>query len=160
MQVSVQDVRAPESDRIAGLRSFERKIEVARLVKELRLPLTLNVVLHRENLDRVPEIIGLAESPAEIDQEVVRRMLDRYAERLPLIDGAVDAVARLAESFRLALASSSNRPVIDAFPQPSQRFVALSEDRMRRGDLVRTDILHLGERHESRDHLPGVLTTA
>jgi HAD superfamily hydrolase (TIGR01509 family) len=60
------------------------------------------------------DVIGLAESPAEIDQEVVRRMLDRYAERLPLIDGAVDAVARVAGSFRLALASSSNRPVIDA----------------------------------------------
>jgi PqqA peptide cyclase len=62
VQVSVQDVRAPESDRIAGLRSFERKLEVARLVKELGLALTLNVVLHRENLDRVPEIIALAES--------------------------------------------------------------------------------------------------
>jgi HAD superfamily hydrolase (TIGR01509 family) len=60
------------------------------------------------------DVIGLAESPAEIDQEVVRRMLDRYAEHLPLIDGAADAVARLAGSFRLALASSSNRPVIDA----------------------------------------------
>jgi pyrroloquinoline quinone biosynthesis protein E len=62
VQVSVQDVRASESDRIAGLRSFERKLEVARLVKELGLPLTVNVVLHRENLDRVPEIIALAES--------------------------------------------------------------------------------------------------
>ena len=41
-------------------------------------------------------------------------MLERYADRLPLIDGAVDAVLRLAESFRLALASSSNRRVIDA----------------------------------------------
>ncbi len=62
VQVSVQDVRAPESDRIAGLRSFERKLEVARLVKELGLPLTINVVLHRENLDRVAEIIALGES--------------------------------------------------------------------------------------------------
>ena len=62
VQVSIQDVRAPESDRIAGLRSFERKLEVARLVKELGFPLTVNVVLHRENLDRVPEIIALAES--------------------------------------------------------------------------------------------------
>ena len=62
VQVSIQDVRAPESDRIAGLRSFERKLEVARLVKDLELPLTVNVVLHRENLDRVPEIIALAES--------------------------------------------------------------------------------------------------
>ena len=41
-------------------------------------------------------------------------MLERYAEALPLIDGAVDAVLRLAETFRLALASSSNRPVIDS----------------------------------------------
>ena len=59
------------------------------------------------------DVIGLAESPAEIDAEVVRRMLDRYTEQLPLVDGAVEAVSRLAGSFRLALASSSNRPVID-----------------------------------------------
>ena len=60
------------------------------------------------------DVIGLPESPAEIDAEVVRRMLDRYTEQLPLVDGAVEAVSRLADSFRLALASSSNRPVIDA----------------------------------------------
>lgn len=64
VQVSIQDVRAPESDRIAGLRSFDRKLEVARWVKELGLPLTINTVLHRENLDRVDEIIALAESLA------------------------------------------------------------------------------------------------
>ena len=60
------------------------------------------------------DVIGLPESPAEIDAEVVRRMLDRYTEQLPLVDGAVEAVSRMAGSFRLALASSSNRPVIDA----------------------------------------------
>jgi HAD superfamily hydrolase (TIGR01509 family) len=60
------------------------------------------------------DVIGLRESPAEIDAEVVRRMLDRYTDELPLIDGAVEAVSRMAGSFRLALASSSNRPVIDA----------------------------------------------
>lgn len=62
VQVSIQDARAPESDRIAGLRSFDRKLEVIRWVKELGLPLTFNTVLHRENLDHVPEIIALAES--------------------------------------------------------------------------------------------------
>ena len=46
---------AGPSDRIAGRRSFDRKLEVARWVKELGLPLTLNTVLHRENLDRVPD---------------------------------------------------------------------------------------------------------
>jgi len=60
------------------------------------------------------DVIGLGETPAEIDELVVARMLERYAEALPLIDGAVDAVLRLADSFRLALASSSNRPVIDS----------------------------------------------
>jgi HAD superfamily hydrolase (TIGR01509 family) len=59
------------------------------------------------------EVIGLAETPQEIDDEVVRRMLARYATELPLIDGAVEAVERLAGSFRLGLASSSNRELID-----------------------------------------------
>ena len=61
VQVSIQDVTAPASDRIAGLRSFERKLQVARWVKELGLPLTVNTVLHRDNLDHVGEIITLAE---------------------------------------------------------------------------------------------------
>jgi HAD superfamily hydrolase (TIGR01509 family) len=60
------------------------------------------------------DVIGLAETPTEINDEVVRRLLERYASALPLIDGAADAVRRLAGSFRLALASSSNRVVIDS----------------------------------------------
>lgn len=58
--------------------------------------------------------IGLSESPEEINDEVVRRMLERYRTELPLIDGAVDAVRRLAAGFTLGLASSSNRPLIEA----------------------------------------------
>ncbi len=64
VQVSIQDVTAAASDRIAGLTSFDRKLEVARWVKELGLPLTLNTVLHRENLDRLGEVVALAESLA------------------------------------------------------------------------------------------------
>ena len=58
--------------------------------------------------------IGLAESPEEINAEVVRRMLERYRAELPLLPGAVEAVRRLAAAFRLAVASSSNRPLIEA----------------------------------------------
>jgi pyrroloquinoline quinone biosynthesis protein E len=64
VQVSIQDVTAAASDRIAGLRSFDRKLEIAHWVKELGLPLTLNTVLHRENLDRIDQVIALAESLA------------------------------------------------------------------------------------------------
>jgi len=58
--------------------------------------------------------IGLSESPEAINHEVVERMLARYRTELPLIDGAVAAVERLAADFRLAVASSSNRPLIEA----------------------------------------------
>jgi pyrroloquinoline quinone biosynthesis protein E len=61
VQISVQDVTPEASDRIAGRRSFEKKLEVGRWVKELGMPLTLNIVLHRGNLDRVAEIVALAE---------------------------------------------------------------------------------------------------
>jgi HAD superfamily hydrolase (TIGR01509 family) len=60
------------------------------------------------------DVIGLPEPPEEINAEVVRRMRARYAGELPLIDGAVAAVRRLHSAFPLALASSSNRPLIDA----------------------------------------------
>jgi HAD superfamily hydrolase (TIGR01509 family) len=60
------------------------------------------------------EVIGLRETPEEIDREVVARMLARYRDELPLIEGAVEAVERLAADFRLAVASSSNRPLIEA----------------------------------------------
>lgn len=60
------------------------------------------------------DVIGLPESPEQINTEVVERMLARYRERLPLIAGAVGAVHRLAAEFPLAVASSSNRPLIAA----------------------------------------------
>ena len=59
------------------------------------------------------DVIGLAEPPEEINDEVVRRMLERYRAELPLIDGAVEAVQRLAPHFSLGVASSSNRPLIE-----------------------------------------------
>jgi pyrroloquinoline quinone biosynthesis protein E len=61
VQISIQADEPAVSDRIAGIPSFERKIEAARVVKELGWPLTVNVVLHRQNIDRVADILRLAE---------------------------------------------------------------------------------------------------
>jgi HAD superfamily hydrolase (TIGR01509 family) len=58
--------------------------------------------------------LGLLESPEEINDEVVRLMLERYRGSLPLIAGAVDTVRRLGAAFTLGVASSSNRPLIEA----------------------------------------------
>jgi HAD superfamily hydrolase (TIGR01509 family) len=59
------------------------------------------------------EHVGLTATPDEIAAEVVRQMAERYRERLPLIDGAVEAVERLAVCWPLGVASSSNRELID-----------------------------------------------
>jgi HAD superfamily hydrolase (TIGR01509 family) len=59
------------------------------------------------------DVVGLRESPAEINEAVVRRMAARYRESLPLLPGAAEAVGRLADRWPLGLASSSNRELID-----------------------------------------------
>ena len=60
------------------------------------------------------DVAGIPDAPAAINDEVVRRMLDAYRAHVPLVDGAVDAVERLARVYPLGLASSSNRSLIDA----------------------------------------------
>ena len=57
--------------------------------------------------------LGLVEPPEEISAEVVRRLSSRYAEWLPLMPGAAHAVERLSARWPLAIASSSNRDLID-----------------------------------------------
>jgi len=64
VQVSIQADEPAISDRIAGTPSFARKVEACGLVKELGWPLTLNVVLHRQNIDRVGAVLRLAEELA------------------------------------------------------------------------------------------------
>ena len=55
VQVSIQSPDPDENDRIAGIRSFAKKIAAARTARELGFPLTINCVLHRQNLDRVEQ---------------------------------------------------------------------------------------------------------
>jgi HAD superfamily hydrolase (TIGR01509 family) len=59
------------------------------------------------------DVIGVPDPPEEISTEVVRRLEEIYRRDLPLVDGAVDAVERLAARWPLGLASSSNRELID-----------------------------------------------
>jgi HAD superfamily hydrolase (TIGR01509 family) len=52
--------------------------------------------------------------PERIRDEVVESMLRRIAAGVPLLDGASEAVSALAERWPLGLASSADRPVIEA----------------------------------------------
>jgi HAD superfamily hydrolase (TIGR01509 family) len=57
--------------------------------------------------------LGVSLTPAEISREVVARLLALYRQHLPLLPGAREALAALAEHWPLALASSANREVIE-----------------------------------------------
>jgi len=59
VQISIQSPHPEENDRIAGNRSFSKKLAAARAARELDFPLTINCVLHRHNLDRIEELLDL-----------------------------------------------------------------------------------------------------
>ena len=60
VQLSIQADDQALSDQIAGTISFERKQAAGKLIKQLGWPLTLNVVLHRQNIDRIDRILDMA----------------------------------------------------------------------------------------------------
>jgi beta-phosphoglucomutase-like phosphatase (HAD superfamily) len=64
--------------------------------------------------DASDDQLGVPLEPEQINELVVAARLGQYRRRLPLLPGAVVAVRRLADRWPLGLASSANRPVIDA----------------------------------------------
>jgi pyrroloquinoline quinone biosynthesis protein E len=79
VQLSLQDSVAAGADEIAGVRAHERKLRFAEDVRTLGLPLILNVVLHRRNLARVPELIALAEALGALRLELANVQLHGFA---------------------------------------------------------------------------------
>jgi pyrroloquinoline quinone biosynthesis protein E len=60
VQISIQDSDPEMADRIAGMRAVAHKQAATAIVRELGFAFSINVVLHRANLDRIGEIIELA----------------------------------------------------------------------------------------------------
>ena len=61
VQISFQDVDAENAERIGAYPgATEKKLDVARWVTELGLPLTINAPIHRQNIHNVPRYIELA----------------------------------------------------------------------------------------------------
>jgi pyrroloquinoline quinone biosynthesis protein E len=108
VQLSIQDALAAASDEIAGIECFDTKLAFAEAVRELGLPLTLNVVLHRHNLARVAEITALAQRLGAIRLELANAQYQGWALRnraalLPSraqLDAAAQEVARLRAEVR------------------------------------------------------------
>ncbi len=61
IQVSIQASTQELNDYLAGTTSFQNKKEVAHLVKKHGYPMVLCVVIHRENIHQMPQILEMAE---------------------------------------------------------------------------------------------------
>ena len=108
LQVSLQDADPKSADRIAGgTPSFEKKKRAAQLAKELGFALTVNVVLHRRNLDRIEEIIVLAEELGAERLELANTQYNGWAlkNRAALLPrrAQVESAAAVAEAASIRL---------------------------------------------------------
>lgn len=61
IQVSIQASSQELNDHLAGTESYQTKKEVAHLVKKHGYPMVLCVVIHRENIHQMPDILAMAE---------------------------------------------------------------------------------------------------
>lgn len=63
VQLSLQGIRPDMADRISGHPgSWDKKMAFADWVQDIGFPLTINAVVHRQNLERLPDMIKLAET--------------------------------------------------------------------------------------------------
>ncbi len=61
VQISIQDIEPGNANKISGYKNgLQKKIEVAKWVKEFGMPLTINAPIHRHNIKSVPQMIDFA----------------------------------------------------------------------------------------------------
>jgi pyrroloquinoline quinone biosynthesis protein E len=108
VQISFQADDEILGDTIAGTRAHRVKLAAARAVRAAGLPLSLNVVLHRRNIDRLAGIVALAESLGALRLELANVQfygwaMDNRRALLPSRDQVESALAvALREKSRLS----------------------------------------------------------
>jgi pyrroloquinoline quinone biosynthesis protein E len=70
IQLSLQDSREDAANWIAGTRAHAHKLELARIIRRQKVAFTVNLVVHRQNLDRLEEMIALIENLAPDRMEI------------------------------------------------------------------------------------------
>jgi pyrroloquinoline quinone biosynthesis protein E len=61
IQISFQDSREEPANWIAGAKAHQHKIELSRAIRKHKIAFTVNLVVHRQNLDHLEEMIGFIE---------------------------------------------------------------------------------------------------
>ena len=115
VQVSFQDSEAENANHIANCKNgFEQKMTTAKWVRELGLPLTVNAVVHRQNLDHLEDIIALAVGLNAHRLEIANVQYYGWAiENRALLMPTPEQVARTTQIVERARESYRGRMVID-----------------------------------------------
>jgi PqqA peptide cyclase len=108
IQLSFQDSREAQANCIAGTKSHAHKVELAGWIKEHRIAFTANLVVHRQNLDHLEEMISFLEGLRPDRIEVAHTQyygwaLKNRAALMPTraqVDNAVRIVASAAERLK------------------------------------------------------------
>ncbi|MGB8986083.1 MAG: pyrroloquinoline quinone biosynthesis protein PqqE [Candidatus Sulfotelmatobacter sp.] len=113
IQVSFQDSREAAANWIAGAKAHAHKIELSRLIRRHKIAFTVNLVIHRQNIDHLEEMISFIEQLAPDRMEIAHTQyygwaLKNRAALLPTreqLEKAVEAVSaaekRLAGRIRI-----------------------------------------------------------
>lgn len=104
VQLSIQGSDAETADLIGGYRGgFDIKMRVAEWIVDVGLPLTINAVVHRKNLDTLPQTIELAERLGARRLEIAHTQyhgwgLKNRAALMPTIDQVMGANQIVADA--------------------------------------------------------------
>jgi len=113
IQLSFQDSREEAANWIAGAKAHAHKIELSRLIRQYKLAFTVNLVVHRQNIDHLEEMIAFIEQLAPERMEIAHTQYYGWALQnrgallptRPQLEKAVEAVAaaetRLAGRIRI-----------------------------------------------------------
>jgi PqqA peptide cyclase len=113
IQISFQDSREEAANWIAGARAHAHKIELSRIIRRHKIAFTVNLVIHRQNIDHLAEMISFIEQLAPERMEIAHTQyygwaLKNRAALIPTraqLEKAVEIVAatekRLAGRIRI-----------------------------------------------------------
>jgi pyrroloquinoline quinone biosynthesis protein E len=127
VQISLQDSDEENADRVAGMKAVRQKMAAAEIVRDLEFAFSINVVLHRANIDRVGEIIELASRVGADRLELANTQYYGWAlENRRALMPTADQVAVAADVADKAIAAHKGRMQIlyvlpdyhESFPKP------------------------------------------
>jgi len=99
IQLSFQDSETDRADWIAGTRSHAHKIELAGWIREHRIAFTANLVVHRQNLEHLDEMIRFLEGLRPDRMEIAHTQY--YGWALANRDALMPTAVQLENSLRV-----------------------------------------------------------